>query len=1345
MAAPAGARLPSDLATAVSLIRFPKPRSPCDCGAFLFSPRHPKRAILSTDVNTLFMAQTQNYEVYYDIKVNATEGTEQVTAFANAVEKLSKGRISFAPVVTNINEMMQAVEKTFRGKNGKKKDFNFDLEIRTGETEKRLEGVKNLLTEIKELTQGIKLTINPGEKIDGRALRNQTNKLVGKKKLDEQQAEAKRNAASAVKSVMDTQRTVTRSIGKINSALAHLEKRREVNIKTDAARARLQEILILLGNIRGAATMTLHLNTAAPATSVPAGPVVRPPYAPVAAAVLSDKEQAGLNKRLYADEAMNRQRMQQAKEKAALQVETFRQMSEIRAAERAARLRESERTRTDRELRKIAERTRREELNAEKRRRQAEDTQRRRNAARAVTTMRRQAAFEDSVYGSKRRAAINRIQYSKAPSWRNLPMAGMLNAYMAYNFLRTQFTEAVEYSNIMQSAHSILRVADSDLATFEGRFDRMARYVRRIGVETKFTAIEVAGAVKFLSMAGMGIETINESIRPITNLALIGDNDISQIADLATNIQTGYNIKNTSMGSVADILASTVSRSNVNIIEMAESFKMAAGYLRLSGVDFTEASAAIGVLGNMGIKGTMAGTALRAMATRFAKPTKEAREALDRLGVKFTRMEDIYGKQVEKLRPLADIFEDLNKKGATMADMQTIFGKIGGNAAMMFVSNYGQLRTLASQNRASQGISSELAQVKQDTTKGLWYQMTSQLTESFMQGYELIEPVIRSTLKDFLAKFNSREFARGLASIGQGVMSLLSVLGNFASWMTRNFYWIEPLLFTGFVATRLFKLAGALTNVGVAVGFIGKQTAGNSIVELVSGLTGLTSARGIKALSFANKRALVTALQAAGVSGKGAMGRALLQGGAGSFAARAGFSSLFASQVATGGGLVGAAGSLSAIGTTAVAATAGIAALVGALGWVAYKTWQIKKAKDAVLEDITANEKYRYPVIEDLYAALHKTYQQAIDTKKAVDDLTSGKTVEESSGHKIGIFTGNWWMSFLAELGASLSSSRGGVYHAPAYSYSDAQQDDSREAITAIARRDSQSRLNAAYAEFGKMSDPLEVRAFIENIALKYGQQAVTAAEAAKKLGLDKPFWFERNGKITYTNALGDLPEVAAAYTPTYAAYQNNTTVKHITTAAQGYLDAIESMAGARALIEKSGFDYGELARGGFTQNKDGLWVQKALNAQATDKERQEMLAGRQRVHHLLVNLSGTLRQVFGGSSEAAENILRKAGFSAALYANEPDSNDTSPFNANRITNIGDDDGGAGGNYSGTGRLSSAAPKQVIVNITNLMSVETIDLLKSPEGQTAEIQHFKEQMAQALIDVVHDFDASWNG
>ena len=1296
------------------------------------------------------MAQAQNYEVYYEIKVEASEGTQQVKEFAEAVAKLNAGRLSFAPVINNINEMMQAVEKTFRGKNGKKKDFNFDLTIKTGESEQRLEKVKGILTEIKGLAEGIKLTINPGAKIDGRSLRAQAKKMLDKNALDTKQGATKQTVTAAVQEVLSAQTRVTQAIGKINAALIHLEKGREIHIKTDAAKARLQEILSLLNNIKGATKMTLGMGMGSPGVAAggvntAAAPIWRPPmaYAPTTAFTLPEKEQAQLNKRLYTDQAMNAQRMQQAREKASLQVETFRQMNQIRAEERAARTQEAARSRADRELRQATERANRQRLAEERRRIQSEERLRKQNAAQTVTAARRQVMQRDNLYGSQRRAAINRIQYSKMPSWRNMPMANMLNAYMAYSFMRTQLTQAMEYSNIMQTAHSILRVADTDLSTFENRFDQMARYVRRIGVETKFTAIEVAGAVKYLSMAGMDIATINESIRPITNLALIGDNDISQIADLVTNIQTGYNVKSSSMGSVADILASTVSRSNVNVIEMAEAFKMSSGYLRLAGVDFTESAAAIGTLGNMGIKGTMAGTSLRAMATRFAKPTKQAQEVLDRLNVRFTRMEDVYGKQVERLKPLADIFEELNKKGASMADMQTLFGKIGGNAAMMFVSNYEQLRTLATQNRTSQGISSELADVKQNTTKGLWYQVTSQLSESFMQGYELMEPVIRSTLKDFLSKFNSREFARGLASIGQTLTNLLSVLGNFGAWFTRNFYWIEPVLFTGFVGTRLFKLAGALTNVGVAIGFIGKQAAGNSVVELISGLTGLTGAGGIKALSFANKRAVVSALQAAGISGKGAMGRAVMQG-SGSLAARMGFSSLFSSQVAVGGGLVGAAGSLSAISAGAVAATAGIAGLVGALGWVAYKTWQIKKAKDAVTEELEGeSRKYVYPSIEALHKSLRDTYLQAIDTKKAVDDVTAGKTVEETSGQKIGAFTGRWW----AALGSSLALGEPGMTVDNIYSYDDARQDDTRAAIETIAKKNSLQHLKAAYAEFGKMSDPLEVRAFLDNITTRYGQKAFTPAEVMEKTGMDKPMWtVGRDGKISYMRGFGDLPEAYAAYTPDYARYQNETTVGQIRTVAEGYLAAIESMSGARKLLEEAHFDYSVLSESGFTQNKEGRWEQTPLDKTATDKERQAQLAGRQKVHFLLVNLAGALRQKFGGSAEAAENILQKAGFTPSMYSNEPDSKDTEPFNTNPITGIsGEDDGGAGGNYSGTGKLSSAAPKQVIVNITNLMSVETIDLMKSPEGQTAEIQSFKEQMAQALIDVVHDFDASWNG
>ena len=203
-------------------------------------------------------------------------------------------------------------------------------------------------------------------------------------------------------------------------------------------------------------------------------------------------------------------------------------------------------------------------------------------------------------------------------------------------------------------------------------------------------------------------------------------------------------------------------------------------------------------------------------------------------------------------------------------------------------------------------------------------------------------------------------------------------------------------------------------------------------------------------------------------------------------------------------------------------------------------------------------------------------------------------------------------------------------------------------------------------------------------------------------------------------------------------------TVPEIVRAATAYRNAISSAANAHELMRKGGFDFDQFRAWGFEQDENGLWKQRALGQNATDAQRIDNIAHRKLAHTTLVKFFSSLRQTFGGSAEAAENILRVAGFTPDQYGNEPDSNDTRPFAANPITNTHLDDGGAGGNYSGTGRLSSAAPKQVIVNIESLLSVRTIDLMKSKEGQTEEIQNLKEQLAQALIDVVHDFDASWN-
>ncbi len=1279
------------------------------------------------------MAQEQNYQVNYSINVDASQGTKQVIAFGEAVGELVQAKASLTPAVTNIKNMMDEIDRVFRTKNGKKRNFDYRLTIDTKKSEEKLERIKGLLTDISTLSKGISLTINAGQALDSKKIKANAKSLYEKKAAEMRKAEIEKNAASSVGTMADAQKRITKAIGKINSALVSMERDRELQIKTGTAENRLQQILSLLGRIKSASVISFNMQGGIPSEGLT--PSVPVPYAPQAF-VMPEKARQKLMERLYAGQQLHRQKLVHAEELFTADQRRKAALAETAAAEkrRADEARAKERecknaARAAEKIRRQAEQARRKAETERIKAEQAARRQEQRNAMQSVRLMQREHTAAGTLYRSKRRAAINRIQYSKAPSLRNLPFASMLNAYMGYSLIRSELTKAIDYSNIMESAHSILRVADSDLKTFETRFDSMARHVRKIGIDTKYTAVEIAGAVKYLSMAGMNIETINKSIRPITNLALIGDNDVSYIADLATNIMAGYDIHNDSMDSVADIISSTISRSNVNIVEMAESYKMAAGYLRMAGVDFTESSAAIGLLGNMGLKGTLAGTSLRALSTRFAKPTKEAQEVLDRLGIRFTEMRDIEGVQVEKLRPIADIFEELNKKGASMADVQAIFGKIGGNAAMMFLKNYDKLRELTSYNRGSQGVSSELALVKQNTTKGLWAQVTSQLTEGFMQAYEVLEPSIRTVLRTFLAKFKAPEFTRGLVSIGNALLDIFTVIGNIGAWVTRNFHWIEPLVFTGVVATRLFKVAGALTNIGIAMGFIGKQSAATTSISAVQGLLG---AGGIGKVSFAQKRAIVSAMQSAGVAGRGAMNRALMAGG-GVIGAKGVLQSLFATQVATGSGLTGAAASLSAISTGAVAATAGIAALVGTLGWVAYKTWKIKEAKDAVLEEIESNRKYRYPSIEALYSSLSETYNMAVKTKRAVDEVVAGKSIEEASGHKIGAFTSNWWAGFLGEF--AIASSEGMVSRDHVYNMDKARQDDIRDALVTLAKRDSQTRIDAAYAEFGKMGTVLEVDAFLKTVKERFGQQ---------EKDLDKSLWRMQDGKAVYVNDIGDRSEAVAARTYDYARYMNTQTVPEIVRAATAYRNAISSAANAHELMRKGGFDFDQFRAWGFEQDENGLWKQRALGQNATDAQRIDNIAHRKLAHTTLVKFFSSLRQTFGGSAEAAENILRVAGFTPDQYGNEPDSNDTRPFAANPITNTHLDDGGAGGNYSGTGRLSSAAPKQVIVNIESLLSVRTIDLMKSKEGQTEEIQNLKEQLAQALIDVVHDFDASWN-
>ena len=95
-------------------------------------------------------------------------------------------------------------------------------------------------------------------------------------------------------------------------------------------------------------------------------------------------------------------------------------------------------------------------------------------------------------------------------------------------------------------------------------------------------------------MAGYDVDQIKHAIRPISDIALVGDTDLGETADVVTNIMTAYKIPAKQMDNTADILTMTFTKTNTTLLELAESFKYAGTVAHQSGLDFETASATFG-------------------------------------------------------------------------------------------------------------------------------------------------------------------------------------------------------------------------------------------------------------------------------------------------------------------------------------------------------------------------------------------------------------------------------------------------------------------------------------------------------------------------------------------------------------------------------------------------------------------------------------------------------------------------------------------------------------------------------------------------------------------------------
>ena len=222
----------------------------------------------------------------------------------------------------------------------------------------------------------------------------------------------------------------------------------------------------------------------------------------------------------------------------------------------------------------------------------------------------------------------------------------------------------------MSKVSAISGATGDDLQALEDK-------AKQLGIDTKFSATEAGQAFEYMAMAGWKTEQMLDGVAGIMDLAAASGEDLASVSDIVTDAMTAFGLSADQSTHFADVLAKASSNANTNVGLMGETFKYVAPVAGAMGFSVEDTATAIGLMANAGIKGSQAGTALRSMFSRLAKPTDEVETAMTKLGLSITNSDG-------SMRELDEIMADLRKgfDGLTEAEQTQIAAQLAGQEAM---------------------------------------------------------------------------------------------------------------------------------------------------------------------------------------------------------------------------------------------------------------------------------------------------------------------------------------------------------------------------------------------------------------------------------------------------------------------------------------------------------------------------------------------------------------------------------------------------------------------------------------------------------------------------------------
>lgn len=256
----------------------------------------------------------------------------------------------------------------------------------------------------------------------------------------------------------------------------------------------------------------------------------------------------------------------------------------------------------------------------------------------------------------------------------------------------------------------------------------------RLGATTKFTAGESAAAMEKMALAGFKTNQIIAAMGGVLDLAAAAGEDVAMVSDIITDNLLPFKMAAEDTKRFADVLAWGMSKTNVTVEMLGESFKYASGSAGNLGISLEEMVGTLGLMGDQAIKSGMAGRGMDAIFSELIK--KKDILAHEKIGINIDNGKGQFIGLVKTVEQFENFLKDKTDIERT-AFLKNVFGDQGERAfskllmtekeinGVLYKGAEAVAKAVEAAEKDSVGMSEKMRDIMLDGASGTWTLFTS--------------------------------------------------------------------------------------------------------------------------------------------------------------------------------------------------------------------------------------------------------------------------------------------------------------------------------------------------------------------------------------------------------------------------------------------------------------------------------------------------------------------------------------------------------------------------------------------------------------------------------------------